>query len=192
MSKEKVIIYADGACSGNPGKGGWCSILKHGNQEKILKGSEGFTTNNRMELSAVIEGLNALKRPVDVVVITDSEYVVNGFTKGWIKKWTKNGWKSNNGPVKNKELWMRLKSLVDKQESVEFQWTRGHDDNEINNRCDEIAQRLAGSNTGKSRIGFICMSHNDILVIIEGLSTEEIKHKPKCPVCGKDMSVQQT
>ena len=127
---EKVIIYTDGACSGNPGPGGWGSILMY----------KENTTNNVMELTAVIEGLKLLKFPCEVDLYSDSAYVVNAFDKGWIYGWLKNNWvNSSKEPVKNKELWQELYNLT-KVHKVNFIKVKGHADNEFNNRCDELAR----------------------------------------------------
>ena len=137
---EEIILYTDGACSGNPGPGGWGSILILGDNKKEISGGSPATTNNIMELTAVIEGLKILKRPCKVQVYSDSAYVVNGFKQGWIYNWIKKGWKTADGKeVKNKELWQELYSLTQKHK-VEFIKVKGHADNEFNNRCDEMAR----------------------------------------------------
>lgn len=137
---DEVIIYTDGACSGNPGPGGWGSILMYKGNEKEISGGKENTTNNVMELTAVIEGLKLLKFPCKVKLYSDSAYVVNAFTQKWIYGWLKNGWKnSNKEPVKNKELWEELYGLT-KIHEVEFVKVKGHSDNEYNNRCDELAR----------------------------------------------------
>ena len=137
---EEVVIYTDGACSGNPGPGGWGTILMYkGNQKEIFGGKES-TTNNVMELTAVLEGLKQLKFPCKVKIYSDSAYVVNAFTQKWIFGWIKNGWKtSNKEPVKNKELWESLYELT-KVHQVEFIKVKGHSDNVYNTRCDELAR----------------------------------------------------
>lgn len=138
-SLKNVDIYTDGACSGNPGPGGWGAILSYNNNEKTLSGGEADTTNNRMELTAVIEGLQALKEKCNVTVHTDSQYVCNGIEKGWARSWKKNGWKkSNKEPALNPDLWDRLLGLVDKH-NVSFNWIRGHAGHPMNERCDELA-----------------------------------------------------
>ena len=138
--KEKVIIYTDGACSGNPGPGGWGAILMYKNAKKEISGGNKSTTNNIMEITAVIEALKCLKVESEVQVYSDSAYTVNAFNQGWIYNWIKNGWKSSNKePVKNKELWQELYSLTQKHK-VEFIKVKGHADNEYNNRCDELAR----------------------------------------------------
>ena len=135
----EVTIYTDGAFSGNPGPGGWASILMAGGVKKELSGGERDTTNNRMELMAVIEGLSALKRPCKVDVYSDSAYVVNAFSQNWIEKWIKNGWKNSaKAEVANSDLWKRLIELTSLHD-VTFHKVKGHADNEFNNRCDELA-----------------------------------------------------
>ena len=137
---EKVIIYTDGACSGNPGPGGWGAILMYHEKKKEISGGEKDTTNNVMELTAVIEGLKALKFPCEVDLYSDSAYVVNAFDKGWIYNWVKNNWKTaGKDPVKNQELWQELYALT-KTHKVKFHTVKGHSDNEYNNRCDELAR----------------------------------------------------
>ena len=137
---EEVIIYTDGACSGNPGPGGWGALLMYKDTKKEISGGKKETTNNIMELTAVIEGLKLLKFPCKVKLYSDSAYVVNGFNQKWIYGWIKNGWKnSSKEPVKNKELWQELYNLTQKHE-VEFIKVKGHADNEYNNRCDELAR----------------------------------------------------
>lgn len=137
---DKVIIYTDGACSGNPGPGGWGSILMIGENKKEISGGKKDTTNNVMELTAVIEALKLLKRPCKVDLYSDSAYVVNAFLQNWILGWIKNGWRnSNKEEVKNKELWQELLSLT-KTHNVTFHKVKGHADNEYNNRCDELAR----------------------------------------------------
>ena len=137
---EEVIIYTDGACSGNPGPGGWGTILMSGENKKELSGGSKETTNNIMEITAVIEGLKALKKPCRVQLYSDSAYVVNAFNQKWIYGWMKNGWKtSSKEPVKNKELWQELYALT-KIHEVTFIKVKGHADNEYNNRCDELAR----------------------------------------------------
>lgn len=136
-----VEIFTDGACSGNPGPGGWGTILRCGKYEKELSGGEKETTNNRMELTAVIEGLKALNRPCKVKIITDSQYVVNGITKGWAEKWRSNNWiKSDKKPAQNKELWEELLNELQRHE-YEFLWIKGHAGHPENERCDAMAVR---------------------------------------------------
>jgi len=136
---KKVTIYTDGACSGNPGPGGWASILLFGNAEKCLSGFEPETTNNRMELMAAIMGLDALKENCEVTLYSDSAYLVGAFAKGWIVKWKENGWvKSDKDPVKNIDLWECLCAL-DRKHKIQWIKVKGHADNEYNNRCDRMA-----------------------------------------------------
>lgn len=140
MENKKVTIYTDGACSGNPGKGGWGSILIYGDVVKELSGGEDNTTNNRMELKAVIEALKALKSPCDVEIYSDSAYVVNAFTQKWIDNWIKNNWKTaDKKSVKNVDLWQELLVLI-KTHNVTFKKVKGHSDNELNERCDKLAK----------------------------------------------------
>ena len=137
---EKVIIYTDGACSGNPGPGGWGAILMYKNAKKEISGGCKNTTNSIMEIIAVIEALKCLKVESEVQVYSDSAYTVNAFNQKWIYGWMKNGWKTSSGTdVKNKELWQELYSLTQKHK-VEFIKVKGHADNEFNNRCDELAR----------------------------------------------------
>ena len=137
---EDVVIYTDGACSGNPGPGGWGSILMYKDNKKEISGGKKDTTNNVMELTAVIEALKLLKFKCKVSVYSDSAYVVNAFNQKWIYGWMKNGWKNaSKEPVKNKELWQELYELT-KVHEVNFVKVKGHSDNEYNNRCDEMAR----------------------------------------------------
>ena len=136
---KKVDIYTDGACSGNPGKGGYCAILIYNGVEKIVSGSEDNTTNNRMELLAVIKGLETLKEVCSVNLYSDSRYVVDAFNEGWINAWQLNGWKtSSKKEVKNVDLWQSLLTLTSTH-NVTFIKVKGHADNPYNNRCDKIA-----------------------------------------------------
>ncbi len=136
---EPVELWTDGACSGNPGPGGWAAILRKGDRVKELSGGEPQTTNNRMELQSVIEGLRALNRPVDVVVHLDSSYVESAFTKGWIDTWRANGWRTaGKQPVKNQDLWEQLIAEVAKHQ-VSWTLVKGHDGVELNERADELA-----------------------------------------------------
>ncbi len=135
---KKVVIYTDGACSGNPGPGGWGAILKYGRYTKELSGGEAETTNNKMELTGVITALKALKEPCGVTLYTDSQYIANAVNEGWLASWIQKGWKRKGGELKNPELWKELSELLDIH-SVEFVWVKGHADNEFNNRCDELA-----------------------------------------------------
>ena len=137
---EQITIYTDGACSGNPGPGGWGAVLIYKENEKEIYGGNKNTTNNIMELTAVIEALKMLKYPCEVNLYSDSAYLVNAFTNGWIKNWKRNGWKTaDKKDVKNKELWQELLSLT-KTHKVTFHKVKGHADNEFNNRCDELAR----------------------------------------------------
>jgi ribonuclease HI len=134
-----VDIWTDGACSGNPGPGGWGAVLRYGETEKEIAGAEAATTNNRMELMAAIEALNALKRPMRVRLHTDSKYVMDGVTK-WIHGWKKNGWKTaDKKPVKNDDLWRALEAAAGRHQ-VEWKWVKGHADDVMNNRADELAR----------------------------------------------------
>jgi len=136
---KEIIIYTDGACSGNPGPGGWAAILMFGEHKKEISGGELNTTNNRMELQAAIESLKSLKEPCSVKLYSDSAYLVNCFQQGWYKGWIKNGWKnSKKQPVENKDQWEQLLELVNKHK-VEFLKVKGHANDELNNRCDELA-----------------------------------------------------
>ncbi len=144
----KVEIYTDGACSGNPGPGGWAAILMASGKEKEISGFDASTTNNRMELQAAIEGLKALKVPCDVTVYSDSSYLVNAFREGWIDRWKQNGWKNaSRSPVSNKEQWIELDRLVSGHR-VLWEKVRGHSDNPYNNRCDKLAVEQIRLNTG--------------------------------------------
>ena len=136
---KTVTLYTDGACSGNPGPGGWGAILSYNGVEKELSGGEASTTNNRMELMAVISGLEALKEPCRVELYSDSKYVIDGLSKGWAASWRKNGWrKADKKPALNPDLWERLLNLVEKNE-LSYHWVKGHADNPYNNRCDGLA-----------------------------------------------------
>ncbi len=136
---DKIMLYTDGACSGNPGPGGYCAILKAGEHTKCISGSEKHTTNNRMELRAVIEGLKALKRSCDVTVVSDSKYVCDAVNQKWIYSWIKKGWKKSDGKaVLNPEMWQELYALMGKH-NVTFQWIKGHAGHPFNEKCDEIA-----------------------------------------------------
>ena len=136
---KKVELFTDGACSGNPGAGGWAAILRYGTHEKELCGGEKQTTNNRMELTAVIEGLKALNERCEVLVTTDSQYVVNGIEKGWAAAWKKNGWrKADKKPALNADLWDTLLNLT-ALHAVSFHWVHGHHGHPENERCDALA-----------------------------------------------------
>jgi ribonuclease HI len=136
---KSVTLYTDGACSGNPGPGGWAAILRWRDREKILSGGEALTTNNRMELTAVIRGLEALKEPCEVTVYSDSRYVVEAMEQGWALGWRARGWKRRgSGEAKNPELWQRLLELAE-QHRLHWVWVRGHAEDELNRRCDALA-----------------------------------------------------
>lgn len=140
---KKVEIFTDGACSGNPGPGGWGALLRYNGHEKELWGGEVNTTNNRMEMTAVIEALKALKEPCDVTLTSDSQYVCNAITKGWAKKWQKNNWiKSDKSKTKNPELWEELLALIDKHH-IKIIWVKGHAGHPENERCDALARKGA-------------------------------------------------
>jgi ribonuclease HI len=147
-----VEIFCDGACSGNPGPGGYGAILRYGGHEKELSGAEAETTNNRMELTGAISALESLKRPCSVVITSDSQYLVKGMTE-WLDGWVKKGWKnSKKEPVLNQDLWARLLELA-KIHRIEWVWVRGHDGHPENERCDELARKaiemyLRGPGTG--------------------------------------------
>ena len=139
---KKVQLITDGACLGNPGPGGWACILRYGGHHRELSGSVPQTTNNRMELTAAIQGLRALKEPCEVEAITDSEYLKNGITK-WIHGWKRNGWKNSaKQPVVNQDLWTELDEQVSRHRT-RWTWTKGHANHQDNNRCDELAARAA-------------------------------------------------
>ena len=148
---KQVQIYTDGACSGNPGPGGWGAILRYGGREKEISGGEAMTTNNRMELTAVIAALEALKEPCAVDLWSDSKYVIDALEQGWAVKWRQNGWKKpDKKPALNPDLWERLLTLVSEHE-LSYHWVKGHAENEFNNRCDALAvaarERIAGEET---------------------------------------------
>lgn len=137
---KHIDIWTDGACSGNPGAGGYCAILKFNEAQKVISGNKQLTTNNEMELMAVIKGLKAIKEPCNITVYSDSAYVVNAFLEGWITNWQKNYWRNSvMQPVANKELWLQLIQLV-KKHNVKFIKVKGHSSNVMNNLCDEIAR----------------------------------------------------
>jgi len=139
MKNQTVVVHTDGACSGNPGPGGWGVILRYGEREKELKGGEALTTNNRMELTAAIMALEALTRPATVKLHTDSQYLRDGISK-WIHGWKRNGWKtSDKKPVKNADLWQRL-DLALRHHQVTWHWVRGHAGHDANERADELAR----------------------------------------------------
>ena len=135
---KKVCIYTDGACSGNPGPGGWAAILSCMGREKERSGGERETTNNRMELRAVIEALSALKEPCEVELWTDSQYIARAINEGWLAGWKRRGWRRKEGELKNPELWQRLDALLG-EHRVTVNWLRGHDGQEQNERCDALA-----------------------------------------------------
>ena len=145
MTQDKTVsLYTDGACKGNPGKGGWGVLMRYGSHEKELFGGEAHTTNNRMELTAIIQGLAALKRPCAVVIYTDSQYGKNGMEK-WIHGWKKNGWKTaSKQPVKNEDLWQQLDRLA-AQHQIQWQWVRGHAGHAENERADALANQGVAS-----------------------------------------------
>ena len=135
----RVEIWTDGACAGNPGPGGWGAVLRYGGHEKALKGGEALTTNNRMELTAAIEALEALKRPCAVSLHTDSQYLRGGIT-GWLGGWKRNGWRTlDRKPVKNEDLWRRLDAAAARH-AIEWRWVRGHAGNPLNERADRLAR----------------------------------------------------
>lgn len=137
--KKHVELFTDGACSGNPGKGGWGAVLRYGQSERELSGGEKSTTNNRMELTAVIMGLKALKEPCHVTLTTDSKYVSDGLSKGWARSWQKNGWrKADKRPALNPDLWEELLRLTDIHD-VDIVWVKGHAGHPENERCDRLA-----------------------------------------------------
>jgi ribonuclease HI len=140
----RVEIFCDGACSGNPGVGGWGSILRSGGREKELSGADGNTTNNRMEMTAAIASLESLKRPCEVAITTDSQYLVKGMTE-WLFSWVRKGWiNSKKEPVLNRDLWERLLALS-KIHHITWVWVRGHNGHPENERCDELARRAIES-----------------------------------------------
>lgn len=137
---KQVIIYTDGACSKNPGPGGWGAILQFGPHSKELSGFEPSTTNNRMELTAAVKALEALTEPCSITLHSDSAYLINTFQQGWLTKWQLNGWKTaNKGPVENQDLWRTLLDLAAKHQ-IKWVKVKGHADNEFNNRCDKLAR----------------------------------------------------
>ena len=135
---KEVIIYTDGACSGNPGPGGWGAILRYKDKFREMSGGEAQTTNNRMELLGAISALSALKEPCRVELYTDSKYLSDAINKGWLKGWKAKGWKRKDGELKNPDLWQELDRLLSLH-TVTFNWVKGHAENEYNNRCDELA-----------------------------------------------------
>lgn len=142
---KHVDIYTDGACRGNPGKGGWGAILVYGKREKELSGGEPETTNNRMELMAAIAAMEALKEPCEITLTSDSKYLTDAINKGWLESWKKNGWrKADKSAVLNVELWQRIDTLI-KKHDVTFVWVHGHAGHEYNERCDLLATSFADS-----------------------------------------------
>lgn len=136
---KTIILYTDGACSGNPGPGGWAALLMHGDHEKMLSGADPNTTNNRMEMMAVIEGLRALQEPCLVRVHSDSAYIINAFTQGWIDNWIRRGWKkADKKPVENQDLWRDMMQTMERH-TVEWVKVKGHSDDVLNQRVDEQA-----------------------------------------------------
>ena len=148
MTKQILNIWTDGACKGNPGIGGWGALLRYGENEKEIFGGEADTTNNRMELTAVIKALQALKKPCDVVIHIDSQYVKNGMTQ-WIANWKKNNWRTaNRKPVKNVDLWQQLDELV-QSHNVSWQWVKGHSGDPGNEAADALANKGVESLTNE-------------------------------------------
>lgn len=135
---KKVCIYTDGACSGNPGPGGWAAILSYNGHERELSGGEPATTNNRMELIAAISALEALKEPCEVELWTDSQYLARAVNEGWLAGWKRRGWRRKEGELKNPELWQALDALLARH-NVSFNWLKVHDGHEYNERCDALA-----------------------------------------------------
>ena len=142
---KKVEIYTDGACRGNPGKGGWGAVLVYNGREKELSGGERETTNNRMELTAAIKALGQLREPCEVTLTSDSKYLIDAITKGWVKSWRSKGWKKSDGSkALNVDLWEELLPLLD-MHKVSFVWVKGHDGHPYNERCDKLATDFADS-----------------------------------------------
>ncbi len=141
---KHVDLYTDGACKGNPGPGGWGSILVYGTNEKELSGGEAHTTNNRMELMAVIEGLEALREPCEVTLTSDSTYVINSITQKWVEGWQKKNWIKNGKPVPNTDLWQRLLAAAEPH-TIAWVWVRGHHGHPYNERCDALAVAAAAA-----------------------------------------------
>ena len=141
---KAVSLYTDGACRGNPGRGGYGAILVYGKYERELSGGEPITTNNRMELLAAIVGLEALKEACEVTLYSDSKYLVDAFLLGWVESWRAAGWKRGKDELKNPDLWQRLYSLTEKH-SVHFVWVKGHSGHDYNERCDKLATEFADS-----------------------------------------------
>ncbi|MBQ8309424.1 MAG: ribonuclease HI [Clostridia bacterium] len=142
---KHVDVYTDGACRGNPGRGGWGAVLVYRGTERELSGGEAMTTNNRMELMGAIEALSALREPCEVTLTSDSKYLIDAITKGWVYAWRSNGWKkSDRSPALNVDLWERLLPLLDRH-TVTFIWVKGHDGHPYNERCDRLATTYADS-----------------------------------------------
>ena len=137
MEMKRVEIFTDGGCRPNPGNGGWAAVLRCGERTREISGAERDTTNNRMELTAAVKALEALKHPCTVVLHTDSEYLKNGIT-AWLPQWKRNGWKRKEGVLKNRDLWQRL-DLLTARHSIEWKWLKGHAGHALNERCDELA-----------------------------------------------------
>ena len=141
---KEVSLYTDGACRGNPGRGGWGAILVFGKYEKEMSGGEPLTTNNRMELLAAISGLEALKEPCSVTLYSDSKYLVDAFLLGWVENWRAHSWKRGKDELKNPDLWQKLYSLTEIHK-VNFVWVKGHNGHDYNERCDKLATEFADS-----------------------------------------------
>ncbi len=141
--RKKITLVTDGACSGNPGPGGWAALLRYKDNEKLITGGDPETTNNRMELLAIVEGLRAIKEPAEVNIVSDSKYVIDAFEKGWLENWMRTGWKTSaNKPVKNKELWLDLHREVQRHK-ISWTWVKGHAGHEDNERVDQAAREEA-------------------------------------------------
>ena len=141
---KEVDLYTDGACRGNPGKGGWGAILVYGQHQKELSGGERETTNNRMELTAAIEGLSALKEPCEVTLYSDSKYLVDAYLQDWVSQWRIKGWRRGKEELKNPDLWEKLYTLTEIHK-VSFVWVKGHNGHDFNERCDKLATDFADS-----------------------------------------------
>ena len=150
---KQVDIYTDGACRGNPGRGGWGAILVYGGREKEMSGGEAQTTNNRMELTAAISALDALKEPCEVTLTSDSKYLTDAINKGWLVNWKKRGWRKSDGDaLPNLDLWKQIDELIAKHK-VTFVWVKGHEGHEYNERCDALATAYADSFLAKDGDG---------------------------------------